>query len=211
MSAPAFTDVGLPTQPTVVFLHGVGGGRHGWASQQAHVAQMGWRSLAWDMPGYGDSAMVSPYEFAHLARALWQMLDAAHIDQAVFVGHSMGAMVALQAWTQKPERITGLLLAASSPAFGNTDGDFQKQFLAQRLAPLEAGKTMGDIADKLIPTMATPGGDPRQLDPHLFEVGAPKHVCCAARHLPRCLACAGAVRATHCLAHHHRAGVVPGR
>jgi pimeloyl-ACP methyl ester carboxylesterase len=68
-------------------------------------------------------------------------------------------MVALQAWTQKPERISGLLLAASSPAFGNTDGDFQKQFLAQRLAPLEAGKTMGDIADKLIPTMAAPGGE----------------------------------------------------
>jgi pimeloyl-ACP methyl ester carboxylesterase len=68
-------------------------------------------------------------------------------------------MVALQAWTQKPERITGLLLAASSPAFGHSDGDFQKQFLAQRLAPLEAGKTMGDIADKLIPTMAAPGGD----------------------------------------------------
>ena len=159
MSVPAFTDVGLPKQPAVVFLHGVGGGRQGWAPQQAHVARLGWRSLAWDMPGYGDSARVNPYDFTHLAQALWQMLDAAHISQAVLVGHSMGAMVALQAWTQKPERIRGLLLAASSPAFGHSDGDFQKQFLAQRLAPLEAGKTMGDIADKLIPTMAAPGGD----------------------------------------------------
>jgi len=160
MSVPAFTDVGLPTQPAVVFLHGVGGGRQGWAPQQAHVARLGWRSLAWDMPGYGDSAMVTPYDFAHLAQALWQMLDAAHISQAVLVGHSMGAMVALQAWTQKPERIRAMVLAASSPAFGHSDGDFQKQFLAERLAPLEAGKTMGDIADKLIPTMAAPGGDP---------------------------------------------------
>jgi 3-oxoadipate enol-lactonase len=157
MSAPAFTDLGLPTQPAVVFLHGVGGGRQGWAAQQAHVAALGWRSLAWDMPGYGDSPMVTPYDFAHLAQALWQMLDAAHIDQAVLVGHSMGAMVALQAWTQKPARIRGLLLAASSPAFGNSDGEFQKQFLAQRLAPLEAGKTMGDIADRLIPSMVAPG------------------------------------------------------
>jgi 3-oxoadipate enol-lactonase len=157
MNAPAFTDLGLPTQPAVVFLHGVGGGRHGWAAQQAHVADLGWRSLAWDMPGYGDSPMVTPYDFAHLAQALWQMLDAAHIDQAVLVGHSMGAMVALQAWTQKPARIRGLLLAASSPAFGHSEGDFQKQFLAQRLAPLEAGKTMGDIADRLIPSMVAPG------------------------------------------------------
>jgi pimeloyl-ACP methyl ester carboxylesterase len=165
MSAPAFTDVGLPTRPAVVFLHGVGGGRQGWAHQQAHVARLGWRSLAWDMPGYGDSATVTPYDFAHLAQALWQMLDAARISQAVLVGHSMGAMIALQAWTQKPERIRAMLLAASSPAFGHTDGDFQKQFLAQRLAPLEAGKSMGDIADKLIPSMAAPGGDQSNLIP----------------------------------------------
>jgi 3-oxoadipate enol-lactonase len=156
MSVPAFTDVGLPTQPAVVFLHGVGGGRHGWVPQQAHVARLGWRSLTWDMPGYGDSPMVRPYDFEHLAKALWQMLDAAHIQQAVLVGHSMGAMVALQAWTQKPERIRAMVLAASSPAFGHSDGDFQKQFLAQRLAPLDAGKTMADIADRLIPSMVAP-------------------------------------------------------
>ncbi len=157
MSTPVCTDVGLPQQPAVVFLHGIGGGRQGWAAQQAHVARLGWRSLAWDMPGYGDSPAVSLYDFAHLAQALWEMLDAADIQQAVLVGHSMGAMVALQAWTQAPDRIRALVLAASSPAFGHSDGDFQQQFLAQRLAPLDAGKTMADIADRLIPSMVAPG------------------------------------------------------
>ena len=167
MSTPACTEVGLPHQPAVVFLHGVGGGRHGWAAQQAHVAQLGWRSLAWDMPGYGDSPMIDPYDFAHLARALWQMLDAAHIQQAVLVGHSMGAMVALQAWTQAPERIRAMVLAASSPAFGHSGGDFQQQFLAQRLAPLESGKTMADIADRLIPSMVAPGSIDPAMKPAL--------------------------------------------
>lgn len=159
MNIPAFTEVGSPSQPAVVFLHGVGGGRHTWAAQQAHAAQLGWRSLAWDMPGYGDSATVTPYDFVSLAQALWRMLDAAGLQQAVLVGHSMGAMVALQAWTQAPQRISGLLLAASSPAFGHTDGDFQQQFLAQRLAPLEAGQSMADIAQRLIPSMTAPGSD----------------------------------------------------
>ena len=59
MSTPAFTELGLTGQPTVVFLHGIGGGRQGWAAQQAHVAQLGWRSLAWDMPGYGASATIA--------------------------------------------------------------------------------------------------------------------------------------------------------
>ena len=159
MNIPAFTEVGLPSQPAVVFLHGVGGGRHTWAAQQAHAAQLGWRSLAWDMPGYGDSATVTPYDFASLAQALCRLLDAAGLQQAVLVGHSMGAMVALQAWTQAPQRISGMLLAASSPAFGHTDGDFQQQFLAQRLAPLEAGQSMADIAQRLIPSMTAPGSD----------------------------------------------------
>ena len=159
MNIPAFTEVGSPSQPAVVFLHGVGGGRHTWAAQQAHAAQLGWRSLAWDMPGYGDSATVMPYDFASLAQALCRLLDAAGLQQAVLVGHSMGAMVALQAWTQAPQRISGLLLAASSPAFGHTDGDFQQQFLAQRLAPLEAGQSMADIAQRLIPSMTAPGSD----------------------------------------------------
>lgn len=101
--------------------------------------------------------MVTPYDFAQLANALLRMLDAAQVQQAVLVGHSMGAMVALQAWTQFPQRISAMVLAGSSPAFGNNDGDFQQQFLAQRLAPLEAGKTMGDIADRLIPSMVAPG------------------------------------------------------
>lgn len=163
---PSWTDAGpAQARQAVVFLHGIGGGRDGWVPQQAHVARLGWRSLAWDMPGYGSSPMVSPYDFDALAQALWQMLDAAQVQRAVLVGHSMGAMVALQAWTQTPERITAMVLAASSPAFGHTDGDFQQQFLAQRLAPLDAGHTMADIADRLIPTMATPGGDGAKLRP----------------------------------------------
>jgi pimeloyl-ACP methyl ester carboxylesterase len=163
---PSWTDAGpAQARDAVVFLHGIGGGRHGWATQQAHVARLGWRSLAWDMPGYGDSPMVSPYDFAQLAQSLLRMLDAAQVQRAVLVGHSMGAMVALQAWTQTPGRITAMVLAASSPAFGHADGDFQQQFLAQRLAPLDAGRTMGDIADKLIPAMSAPGGDAAKLYP----------------------------------------------
>ncbi|MBL8490434.1 MAG: alpha/beta fold hydrolase, partial [Rhodocyclaceae bacterium] len=40
------------------------------------------------------------------------------------------------------------------------EGEFQRQFLAQRLAPLEQGRTMADVAALLIPAMAGPGADP---------------------------------------------------
>ena len=158
-NVPAWQDQGpADAQQAVVFLHGIGGGRAAWAAQQAHVAQRGWRSLAWDMPGYGDSALCQPYDFEHLAQALMHMLDAAKVKQAVLVGHSMGAMVALQAWTQAPKRLLGLLLAASSPAFGQPDGEFQQRFLAQRLDPLTRGQGMAEIAERLIPSMLSPAG-----------------------------------------------------
>ena len=156
---PAWAEAGHggPDRPTLVFLHGIGGGKQGFAAQLAFFAAQGYRSLAWDMPGYGDSAMMAPYDFENLAWALWRMLDQAQVERAVLIGHSMGGMVAQQAWTQHPERITGLVIAASSPAFGNASGEFQTQFVAQRLAPLDAGQTMAEVADAVIPSMVAPG------------------------------------------------------
>ena len=147
------------SKPVLVFLHGIGGRASGWASIQQACANAGYSSLAWDMPGYGDSPLIDPYDFDGLADALTQLLDAHGLQKAVLVGHSLGGMVALQMWARHPERVAGLVLAASSPAFGHGSGDFQQAFVAQRLAPLEAGKSMRDVAEGLVPSMVAPGFD----------------------------------------------------
>jgi pimeloyl-ACP methyl ester carboxylesterase len=53
--------------------------------------------------------------------------------------------------------VAALMLAGSSPAFGHGSGGFQQQFLAQRLAPLDAGQTLAQVAECLIPAMVAPG------------------------------------------------------
>lgn len=141
----------------LVFLHGIGGRASGWAPIQWACAQEGHASLAWDMPGYGDSPSIDPYTFDGLADTLAALMDAQGLHKAVLVGHSLGGMVALQMWARHPARVAGLVLAASSPAFGHGSGDFQQAFIAQRLAPLEAGQSMAQVADGLIPTMVAPG------------------------------------------------------
>ena len=141
----------------LVFLHGIGGRASGWAPVQQACARAGHASLAWDMPGYGESPTLSPYDFDGLADALAALLDAHGLARAVLVGHSLGGMVALQMWARHPQRVAGLVLAASSPAFGHGSGDFQQAFIAQRLAPLEAGRSMAEVAAGLIPTMVAPG------------------------------------------------------
>ncbi len=146
-------------RPSIVFLHGIGGRASGWAPIQQACVDAGYPSLAWDMPGYGDSPSIDPYSFDGLADALAALMDANSVQQAVLVGHSLGGMVALQMWARHPERVAGLVLAASSPAFGHGSGDFQQSFMAQRLAPIEAGQSMADVAEGLVPTMVAPGFD----------------------------------------------------
>lgn len=146
-----------PSKTRLVFLHGIGGRASAWHAIQQACAAWGYGSLAWDMPGYASSPMVAPYTFERLADALNSLMDEQGEEKAILVGHSMGAMLALQMWAQHPERVAGLVLAAGSPAFGQGSGAFQKAFLAQRLAPLAAGHSMDDVAHVLVPTLVAPG------------------------------------------------------
>ncbi|MBY4948839.1 alpha/beta hydrolase [Cupriavidus respiraculi] len=145
----------------VVLLHGIGGGKAGWPAQLDALAAAGYRAVAWDMPGYGDSAMIAPYDFAGLAEALVPVLEAEHAAgrRVVLVGHSMGGMVAQEAYARAPRAIAGMLLSGTSPAFGKADGQWQQGFIAARTAPLDAGKTMAEMAAGLVRGMVAPNAD----------------------------------------------------
>jgi 3-oxoadipate enol-lactonase len=149
--------IGHPARPPVVMLHGIGGGKAYWARQLDFLSLHGWRAIAWDMPGYGESALpAGDYTFAELAASLTRLLDVLAIERAIVLGHSMGGMVALEAFAQAPERFAGLILACTSPAFGKADGDWQRQFVAERLAPLDAGLGMAEMAARQVPRMMSP-------------------------------------------------------
>jgi pimeloyl-ACP methyl ester carboxylesterase len=51
------------------------------------------------------------------------------------------------------------VLCCTSPAFGSSDGAFQQKFVADRLGPLDAGKTMADLAPALVERMIGPSAD----------------------------------------------------
>lgn len=144
----------------VVMLHGVGGGKEAFRPQMQPLAEAGYRAVAWDMPGYGESPAIAPYDMAGLAAALVALLDRLEVERAALLGHSMGAMVALEAVARTPARVAALVLSAGSPAFGKPDGAWQQAFLRDRLGPLDAGKTMADVAHRLVPSMVGEGFAP---------------------------------------------------
>jgi 3-oxoadipate enol-lactonase len=76
------------------------------------------------------------------------------------LGHSMGGMVAQEVVARRPELVQRLILCGTSPSFGKPDGDWQREFIAQRTAPLDAGKSMAELAEVLVPQMIGPASLP---------------------------------------------------
>ena len=142
---------------TAVFmLHGVGGGKGVWPHALEALVEAGYRTIAWDMPGYGESAAIDPYDNVGLARALEALIDATGAPRNVLLGHSMGGMVAQEAVALYPDKIDALILSATSPAFGKPGGAWQQQFLQSRFAPLDAGRGMAGLAPELVAAMTGP-------------------------------------------------------
>lgn len=135
--------------PVVLLLHGIGGGHESWAPQ-LDVLSVTYCAAAWDMPGYGESPPLAAMTFAGLADSLVELLDERGWGEIHLVGHSMGGMVAQQFAATHQDRLKSLTLSATSPAFGNPSGDFQKTFVSERLAPLDAGGSMRDLAQGLV-------------------------------------------------------------
>lgn len=162
---PAFTALG--SGPTVLMLHGIGGGHLAFAPQVETFASQGYRAVAWDMPGYGHSAPIEPYTFKGLAEKCIELIEGLTHTAAkpglTLVGHSMGGMVAQEVVVRRPDLVHRLVLCGTSAAFGKPDGDWQQAFVASRMAPLLAGQTMAELATTLVPAMAGPQALPEGL------------------------------------------------
>lgn len=158
----AFDRAGPPGRP-VLLLHGIGGGRAIWAGNLQALAAAGFDTIAVDLPGYGGSQDREPGGVDPMATAVLGLMDELRLDRAAMVGHSMGGMVAQALVALAPERVSALVLACTSPAFGKPDGGWQARFVAERLAPLDAGLGMPGLAARLVPGMVGPLARPEGL------------------------------------------------
>jgi pimeloyl-ACP methyl ester carboxylesterase len=60
---------------------------------------------------------------------------------------------------RRPNAYSAAVLACTSPAFGNAKGALQARFLAQRLDPLDAGRTMAELAPALVAALWGKGAE----------------------------------------------------
>jgi len=134
----------------IICLHGIGGSQDSFLPQLAYFGDTQ-RILAWDMPGYGESALLENTSFSSLTQALLAFMDALEISQAHIIGHSIGGMIAQELALCHPQRVASLALLATTSAFGGRDEAFKQRFLEARLTPLNQGQQMQTLADAFVP------------------------------------------------------------
>lgn len=99
-----------PAKRGVVFAHGAGLDHSWFGLQSRYFGYHGRNVLALDFPGHGRSAGPPLATVAEMADWLVRLLDTAKLAKCALVGHSMGALVALECAARHPERVEGIAL-----------------------------------------------------------------------------------------------------
>jgi pimeloyl-ACP methyl ester carboxylesterase len=105
-----------PRLPAVVFVHGAALDHSVWQWQSRYIAHHGFSALAVDLPGHGRSPGALRTSIEAMADWVAAFIEAACVERAHVVGHSMGSLVALETAIRHPARLARLaLLGASAP------------------------------------------------------------------------------------------------
>jgi pimeloyl-ACP methyl ester carboxylesterase len=108
----SYHDSGLG--PAILFLHSFGHNKNMWYPQLTHFVERGYRVIAPDMPGHGDSSFDADHHTVdHFARLYAELLDELEIRSAIVAGISIGGYVALRMWDQRSDLISALVLICS--------------------------------------------------------------------------------------------------
>lgn len=102
---------GPPEGPCVLFAHGWPDSADLWRSQTPAFVKAGYRVLALDQRGFGESGIPEKVADSHLFKAmgdLERVLDAFEVPSAHLVGHDWGAAVSWLLATFRPERVETL-------------------------------------------------------------------------------------------------------
>lgn len=103
-----------PALPCVVFVHGALHDHSVWTLLARWCAHHGWGVLALDLPGHARSAGPPPAEVESAGAWLLAVLDAAGVQHAALVGHSLGSLMALEAAAQAPDRVSRLVMLGTA-------------------------------------------------------------------------------------------------
>jgi pimeloyl-ACP methyl ester carboxylesterase len=118
---------GRPNDPVAVLIHGNGGHAHWWDPLVPALVP-GWRLIAPDLRGHGESDWAEPprYGLTDFTADVMGVLDALAPGSVALVGHSMGGRVAAWFAVQHPERVR--LLALLDTRMGGVNAEMAQKW-----------------------------------------------------------------------------------
>ncbi|PXY27341.1 alpha/beta fold hydrolase [Prauserella muralis] len=141
------------TGDAVVLVHGHPFDRSMWRPQTRSLAEAGWRAIAPDLRGYGQSSVVpGSTSLETFARDILALLDRLRVRRFALAGLSMGGQIALELQRLVPDRIRALVLADTSPHAETPEGRVRRRAQADRLL----AEGMRGYADEVLTTMIAP-------------------------------------------------------
>ena len=124
---------GDPNGPAVVFANSLGTDLRLWDAVIDRLPKH-LRLIRYDTRGHGlSSCPAGPYSIEDLAQDALELLDHLGIGTCVFVGLSIGGMIAQTLAARAPERISALVLSNTAAKMG------EAQMWRDRIAAIEAG------------------------------------------------------------------------
>jgi len=145
----------------LVLMHGIGSSSAGWLCQLESLK--GYRLIAWDAPGYGQSDFLSGTtpRASDYAQALHDFIERLLLKDVVLVGNSLGCLMATAYAAAHPERVRSMVLLGPAAGYGDLPDKDQK--LRGRLQQLEALGPEG-MARERSPTLVAKGSPPFALE-----------------------------------------------
>jgi haloalkane dehalogenase len=92
----AYRETGQPDAPAVLLVHGYPESSYMWRTAMDALAAVGWRAVAPDLPGYGQSPPDAPGTWERHVDALERFRHALGLDGVVLVTHDWGVMIGLR-------------------------------------------------------------------------------------------------------------------
>jgi len=135
----------------LVLIHGLASSMGLWASlDQSQLA--GVETISYDLRGHGASERVAgAHTLAKHVADLKALLVALSISKAVFAGHSLGGMIALELAASNPEIVAGLAILDSTAGFPQETRNFFFE-----LASSASFNGMSAITEKLLQLSFSP-------------------------------------------------------
>lgn len=155
---------------TVYLLHGAYGSKEYWRYTAQRLNAAGYRTVAWDAPGYGTSEVPESVTITGLAELVGRLMEHTATRHNAVLGHSMGGLVAQKVADLYPDRLQALVLSATVHTFNHSGPEWQEEFLRTRVAPLTQGRAIREYAPDLLKTMMGPGASGEIVDHVLYNV-----------------------------------------